>query len=86
MEGVHKVMEEVKAAMNEHVDLVSDLLQRISSELRSGFAPAVDNLVGFFHAIDWKVPLALLFPLVLVSETMCVKSDQIKLKHNKLLF
>ncbi|XP_078163456.1 tmem18 [Carex rostrata] len=56
MEEVYKVVEEVKVAMNEHVDLVSDLLQRVSSELRSGFAPAVDNLLGFFHAIDWKEP------------------------------
>lgn len=61
MEEVYKIVEEVKVAMNEHVDLVSDLLQRVSSELRSGFAPAVDNLLGFFHAIDWKVLSQFLF-------------------------
>jgi hypothetical protein len=55
MEKVYKVVEEVKVAMNEHVDLVSDLIQRVSTELRSGFEPAVDNFLGFFHAVDWKV-------------------------------
>ncbi|RWW02872.1 hypothetical protein GW17_00034016 [Ensete ventricosum] len=48
-------MEDLKAALNEHVDLVSELLEKFSAELRSGFGPAVDNFVGFFHAIDWKV-------------------------------
>ncbi|KAJ4804703.1 Transmembrane protein 18 [Rhynchospora pubera] len=56
MDQVYQAMDEMKAAMNEHVDLVSDLLQRLSSELRSGFGPAVDNFIGFFHAIDWKEP------------------------------
>ncbi|CAD5182897.1 unnamed protein product [Musa acuminata subsp. malaccensis] len=49
-------MEDLKAALNEHVDLVSELLEKFSAELRSGFGPAVDNFVGFFHAIDWKEP------------------------------
>ncbi|KAG6529913.1 hypothetical protein ZIOFF_012130 [Zingiber officinale] len=48
-------MEDLKAALNEHVDLVSDLFEKFSAELRSGFGPAVDNFIGFFHAIDWKV-------------------------------
>lgn len=48
-------MEDLKAALNEHVDLVSDLFEKLSAELRSGFGPAVDNFIGFFHAIDWKV-------------------------------
>ncbi|KAJ3681521.1 hypothetical protein LUZ60_016010 [Juncus effusus] len=56
MEEVYRAMDEVKAAMNEHVDLVADLVQRVSSELRSGFAPAVDNLFRFFRAVDWKEP------------------------------
>jgi len=47
-------MEDLKAALNEHVDLVSDLLQKLSTELRTGFAPAYQNFLGFFHAIDWN--------------------------------
>ena len=34
---------------------MADLIQKLSTELRSGFAPAYDNFLGFFHAIDWKV-------------------------------
>lgn len=49
-------MEDLKAALNEHADLVSSLFENLSAELRSGFRPAVDNFVGFFHAIDWKEP------------------------------
>lgn len=41
--------------MEEHMDQMADLVQKLSSELRSGLRPAVDNFVGFFHAIDWKV-------------------------------
>lgn len=42
--------------MNLHMDQMSDLVDKITAELRSGFQPAVDNFVGFFHAIDWKEP------------------------------
>ncbi|MED6148560.1 hypothetical protein PIB30_054217, partial [Stylosanthes scabra] len=49
-------MEEVKSAVEEHMDLMADLLQKLSSELRAGFRPAYDNFIGFFHAIDWKEP------------------------------
>ncbi|XP_024638677.1 transmembrane protein 18 isoform X2 [Medicago truncatula] len=35
---------------------MSDLVQKISSELRSNLRPAKDNFLGFFHAIDWKEP------------------------------
>jgi len=45
--------------MEEHVDLMSDFVQKISSELRSNLRPAKDNFLGFFHAIDWKVPTLL---------------------------
>ena len=48
-------MEEVKTAMQEHMNLMADLVQKLSTELRSGLAPAYDNFMGFFHAIDWKV-------------------------------
>ncbi|KAI3835559.1 hypothetical protein MKW98_027471 [Papaver atlanticum] len=47
-------MEELKSAMNEHMDLMSDLVEKFSGELRVGLQPAVDNFLGFFHAIDWK--------------------------------
>ncbi|KAK8572163.1 hypothetical protein V6N12_028224 [Hibiscus sabdariffa] len=54
-------MEELRSAMEEHMGLMADLVQKLSSELRSGIRPAYDNFVGFFHAIDWKVRL-LSFP------------------------
>jgi hypothetical protein len=54
-------MEELKSVMEEHFDLMSDLVQKISSELRSNLRPAYDNFLGFFHAIDWKVLLSLQF-------------------------
>ncbi|KAG4941510.1 hypothetical protein JHK87_045381 [Glycine soja] len=49
-------MEELKSAMEEHIDLMADLVQKLSSDLRAGFRPAYDNFIGFFHAIDWKEP------------------------------
>ncbi|OVA12309.1 Transmembrane protein 18 [Macleaya cordata] len=49
-------MEDLKSAMNEHMELMSDLVEKFSGELRTGFQPAVDNFIGFFHAIDWKEP------------------------------
>lgn len=50
-------MEELKIAMEQQMDLMADLVQKLSTELRSGFGPAYDNFIGFFHAIDWKVLL-----------------------------
>lgn len=35
---------------------MADLIQNLSAELRSGFGPAYDQFLGFFHAIDWKEP------------------------------
>ncbi|KAL4332954.1 hypothetical protein GQ457_07G021890 [Hibiscus cannabinus] len=49
-------MEELRSAMEEHMELMADLVQKLSSELRSGLRPAYDNFMGFFHAIDWKEP------------------------------
>ncbi|KAJ7969714.1 Transmembrane protein 18 [Quillaja saponaria] len=49
-------MEELKSAVEEHMDLMADLVQKISTELRSGMRPAYENFIGFFHAIDWKEP------------------------------
>ncbi|WJX39010.1 hypothetical protein P8452_26603 [Trifolium repens] len=66
-------IEELKSVMEEHFDLMSDLVQKISSELRSNLRPAYDNFLGFFHAIDWKEPwlLGLLtFHVVLLLVTI----------------
>lgn len=49
-------MEELSKAMEQHMDQMADLVQKISGELRSGLRPGYDNLIGFFHAIDWKEP------------------------------
>ena len=54
-------MEEVKSAMEDHMELMADLVQKFSSDIRAGFGPAYDNFVGFFHAIDWKVPFQFRF-------------------------
>jgi hypothetical protein len=43
--------------LSEHIDMVTELFCRVSTELRVGFALAVDTFVGFFHAVDWKVRL-----------------------------
>uniref|UniRef100_A0A803L053 Transmembrane protein 18 n=1 Tax=Chenopodium quinoa TaxID=63459 RepID=A0A803L053_CHEQI len=48
-------MDEVRSAMEDHMNQIADLVQKLSDELRSGFAPAYDNFMGFFHAIDWKL-------------------------------
>jgi hypothetical protein len=47
-------MEDLKSAMEEHMEQMADLVQKFSAELRSGLGPAFDNFIGFFHAIDWK--------------------------------
>ncbi|XP_009411913.2 uncharacterized protein LOC103993542 isoform X2 [Musa acuminata AAA Group] len=70
--GAASAMEDLKAALNEHVDLASELFEKFSAELRSGFGPAVENFVSFFHAIDWKEPwliclLAFYFILLIVT-------------------
>lgn len=49
-------MDELRSALDEHMDLVSHLLENLSSQLRTGMRPAFDNFIGFFHAIDWKEP------------------------------
>ncbi|KAG8046280.1 hypothetical protein GUJ93_ZPchr0008g12461 [Zizania palustris] len=52
-----RAVDEVREALSEHADVVADLFGRVSSDLRQGFAPAVDSFLGFFHAVDWKEPL-----------------------------
>ncbi|XP_068662408.1 uncharacterized protein [Aristolochia californica] len=49
-------MEDLKAAMNDHIDQMADLMEKLSAEFRVGLQPAFDNFIGFFHAIDWKEP------------------------------
>ncbi|XP_042510037.1 transmembrane protein 18 [Macadamia integrifolia] len=49
-------MEDIKSAMNEHLDQMQALLEKFSAELKTGFQPAYENFMGFFHAIDWKEP------------------------------
>uniref|UniRef100_A0A2P2JKI0 Transmembrane protein 18 n=1 Tax=Rhizophora mucronata TaxID=61149 RepID=A0A2P2JKI0_RHIMU len=49
-------MAEVRSALEEHMNQMADLVQQISSELRSGLRPAYENFIGFFHAIDWTEP------------------------------
>lgn len=48
-------MEELQSAVNAHFDQMSDLVEKLSAEFRSGLKPAYENFMGFFHAIDWKV-------------------------------
>ncbi|KAG9147498.1 hypothetical protein Leryth_007298 [Lithospermum erythrorhizon] len=49
-------MEEITSALNAQMDQMADLVEKLSAELRSGFTPAYNNFMGFFHAIDWKEP------------------------------
>nr|VDD44949.1 unnamed protein product [Brassica oleracea] len=49
-------MEEIRSAMEQQMDLMSDLIQKLSGDLRTGLQPAYENFMGFFHAIDWKEP------------------------------
>jgi hypothetical protein len=55
--AVGRAVEEVRSALNQHADVVAELFGRVSTDLRSGFAPALDSFLGFFHAVDWKVRL-----------------------------
>ncbi|KAK6115537.1 hypothetical protein DH2020_007806 [Rehmannia glutinosa] len=49
-------MEELRSALNAHMDQMADLVEKLTAELRSGLNPAYENFMGFFHAIDWKEP------------------------------
>lgn len=46
----------MRSTVEGHMDLMADLVQNLTAEFRSGLAPAYENLIGFFHAIDWKEP------------------------------
>ncbi|GLT44408.1 hypothetical protein SLA2020_183100 [Shorea laevis] len=66
-------MEELRSALEEHMNQMADLVQKLSSELRSGLRPAYENFMGFFHAIDWKEPWLmglLVFHFVLLIVTI----------------
>ncbi|XP_058091127.1 uncharacterized protein LOC131237408 [Magnolia sinica] len=49
-------MEDLRSAMNDHMDQMADLIEKFTAELRTGFQPAYENFIGFFHAINWKEP------------------------------
>lgn len=51
--------------MEQQMDLMADLVHKLSGELRTGLQPAYENFIGFFHAIDWKVMITL-FSLLLI--------------------
>ena len=69
-------MDELRSAMEKHVDQMADLVQKLSAELRSGIRPAYDNFIGFFHAIDWKV-------LSLSISPLCLFLEKVKETKNK---
>ena len=52
-------MEQIQSAMEAHLDQMADLVHQFSADFRSGLGPALDNFIGFFHAINWKVTLLL---------------------------
>ncbi|KAI3937377.1 hypothetical protein MKW98_001948 [Papaver atlanticum] len=71
-------MEELKSAMKEHIEFMSDLVERSSGELRTGLQPAVDIFIGFFHAIDWKEPWLIgliLFHVALLLTTILSRKN-----------
>ncbi|KAL8214450.1 hypothetical protein R6Q57_003899 [Mikania cordata] len=68
-------MDKLNTAMNDHLDQMQEIVEKISSKLQIGMQPAMDNFIGFFHAIDWKVnTLFLLCQLI-------VKWKRAELKH-----
>ena len=70
-------MDELKTVMNDHMDQMQEIIEKVSAELRVGMQPAVDNFIGFFHAIDWKVHLSTLIHTKFQDKTIV---------HNKCLF
>ncbi|KAL8204895.1 hypothetical protein R6Q57_010518 [Mikania cordata] len=71
-------MDELKTAMNDHLDQMQEIVEKISSELRIGMQPAMDNFIGFFHAIDWKEPWLvglMVFHLVVLIIIICSRKN-----------
>ncbi|KAK8988332.1 hypothetical protein V6N11_065924 [Hibiscus sabdariffa] len=52
-------MEELRSAMEEHMELMADLVQKLSSELRSGIRPAFDNFMGAMVSVLTGIPCCL---------------------------
>ncbi|XP_075496528.1 uncharacterized protein LOC142533586 [Primulina tabacum] len=46
----------MQSVLNAQMDQMADLVQKLGTELRSGIRHVYENLMGFFHAIDWKEP------------------------------
>ncbi|KAG8389696.1 hypothetical protein BUALT_Bualt01G0005600 [Buddleja alternifolia] len=65
-------MEELQSALNSHMDQMADLVEKLTVELRSGIKPAVENFIGFFHAIDWKV-FTSIYLYIYVCVCVCVR-------------
>ncbi|XP_071723256.1 uncharacterized protein [Rutidosis leptorrhynchoides] len=77
------IVEELRSAMEEHVNQMADLVQGLSSELKTGFKPAIDNFLGFFHAIDWKEPwlisLVVFHVIVLITAIVSRKNTNFQM-------
>uniref|UniRef100_A0A803NHU2 Uncharacterized protein n=1 Tax=Cannabis sativa TaxID=3483 RepID=A0A803NHU2_CANSA len=39
-------MDDLRSAMEDHMDQMADLVQKLSAELRTGLRPAYDNFIG----------------------------------------
>ncbi|XP_052202180.1 uncharacterized protein LOC127807964 [Diospyros lotus] len=76
-------MEDLKSAMEGHMDQMADLIQKLTAEFRSGLRPAYDNFLGFFHAIDWTEPwlicLMLFHVLLLVMAIISRKNTNFQM-------
>ncbi|KAJ6744841.1 TRANSMEMBRANE PROTEIN 18 [Salix purpurea] len=72
--------------MEAHLDQMADLVQKLSSELRSGFRPAIDNFIGFFHAIDWTEPWSCVEILWAKILCLCINNDCVRDKRLMALY
>ncbi|KAJ0976903.1 hypothetical protein J5N97_012377 [Dioscorea zingiberensis] len=72
-------MDDLKALLNSQADVI----EKLTAELRMGLRPAIDNFIGFYHAIDWKEPwliCLLLFEFTLVLTTILTRrNDKVQL-------
>ncbi|KAK4778916.1 hypothetical protein SAY86_006444 [Trapa natans] len=71
-------MEEIQKAFEQHMVQMEDLVQKFSTELRSGLQPAYENFMGFIHAIDWKEPFLmglLVFHFLLLVTTIISRKN-----------
>ncbi|CAN6974356.1 unnamed protein product [Brassica rapa subsp. trilocularis] len=49
-------MEEVRSAMEQQMDVMADLVQKLSGELRTGLQPAYENFIGFSTPLIGREP------------------------------